>query len=100
MQRCKELEDRLREFQEGEKTLVKMFKACPHCLRCVERISGCDSVICGNGSPGVGCGKPFNWSKANAYCAEEIEKKLPAPMDIVAPQKVRNNCFTNLPSKF
>lgn len=46
-------------------------RLCPNCGRCIERMSGCDSMICGadahGGNAQNGCGRAFNWNSAKRY---------------------------------
>jgi len=49
-------------------------KRCPHCKRIVEKVAGCDSMVCGRDTHGAntqnGCGHAFNWSSAPPYIPE------------------------------
>eukprot|EP00756_Hemistasia_phaeocysticola_P002848 Hpha_TRINITY_DN11920_c0_g1::TRINITY_DN11920_c0_g1_i1::g.20779::m.20779 len=49
-------------------------RLCPACDRVVEKLDGCDSMVCGRNSAGGnaqdGCGRPFNWTQAKKYRAD------------------------------
>lgn len=57
-----------------EEHKARTCKRCPYCRRVVERIDGCDSMVCGENYHGgdvqQGCGKGFQWDKAPPYEAE------------------------------
>jgi len=64
-------------------------KLCPHCQRVVNKLSGCDLMVCGRNYHGGdiqnGCGKQFNWNSAPSYVANYGEKKTVHELDIQAP---------------
>lgn len=47
---------------------------CPSCQRVIQRITGCDSMVCGSDAHGgnvqSGCGANFNWMGAAPYKAD------------------------------
>lgn len=59
------------ELGRDEEWKVANCRLCPNCNRCIERMSGCDSMICGTDAHGGnaqnGCGRAFNWTTAAHY---------------------------------
>jgi len=88
----KEAEDRFKEYQESETALARFCKSCPHCGCRIEKIDGCDSMMCGHDahgrSIGLGCGKGFSWNAAPPYVPKVGSKKMPEEFNMVAPDKV------------
>lgn len=88
----KEAEDRFKEYQESETALARFCKACPHCGCRIEKIDGCDSMMCGHDthgrSIGLGCGKGFSWTSAPPYVPKVGSKKMPEEFNMVPPDKV------------
>jgi hypothetical protein len=86
-----EAESRKREFEEMEDWKARNCKCCPHCRRVINKIDGCDSMVCGRnyhgGDAQDGCGREFKWSAAPAYTrqtadhvpAVRVERLDPAP---------------------
>lgn len=72
-----EAEARKKEFMEMEDWKAKNCKCCPHCKRVINKIDGCDSMVCGRNYHGGdvqnGCGQGFNWSSAPAYVPQSAE---------------------------
>mmetsp|Transcript_56691 Transcript_56691/g.88211 ORF Transcript_56691/g.88211 Transcript_56691/m.88211 type:complete len:584 (-) Transcript_56691:73-1824(-) len=69
-----DLEERMKEYRDMEAWKAKRCRLCPKCGRAVERISGCDHMVCGRNTEGGknsgvqdGCGAKFDWSKAPRY---------------------------------
>ena len=87
----KEAEDRFKEFQESEVALSRFCRACPHCGCRIEKIDGCDAMVCGRDAHGVsiglGCGKNFSWNGAPFYRANTADKKMPEEFNMVPPDK-------------
>lgn len=120
--RAKEIEGRQKEYQEMESWKAKHCKECPHCNRVVQKIDGCDSMVCGQDAHGgndqSGCGKKFYWGRAKKYTPKvaevgpvleefdlsrppeakvyEIEPGLPLPCDVCNTQikGIRFRCIT------
>ena len=66
---------RFDELKKMEEWKEKHCRHCPHCARVVEKMSGCDSMMCGSDAHSGtnqqnGCGKPFTWSQARPYQAD------------------------------
>ena len=59
---------------------MKNVRKCPTCDRRIERISGCDHMVCGKDTGGSvqqgGCGRSFDWSAATKCNDEEHEGTL------------------------
>jgi len=70
----KEADSRKAEFDQMEEWKIQHCKCCPQCQRVIEKLDGCDSMICGQNFHGGevqnGCGARFNWSSAPAYTAQ------------------------------
>ncbi|CAM4783822.1 unnamed protein product [Rotaria magnacalcarata] len=88
-QRNEELRRRYETSVEDEKYKAQNCRYCPHCNRVVERMEGCDSMVCGRdyhgGNVQSGCGKNFTWEQAKRYKSaairrpEQLANELPAP---------------------
>eukprot|EP01035_Chromulina_nebulosa_P010253 gene10253-13789_t len=63
-----ELRKALEALQADELYKEKNCRLCPKCSRIIERVSGCDHMVCGDGTQ-KGCGSPFNWGAAPKYKA-------------------------------
>mmetsp|Transcript_32508 Transcript_32508/g.44565 ORF Transcript_32508/g.44565 Transcript_32508/m.44565 type:complete len:639 (-) Transcript_32508:254-2170(-) len=82
------LMDATRRFAElvaDEALKARTCKRCPHCQRVVEKLSGCDSMKCGQNYHGgdvqMGCGKGFMWSSALPYIANVGDAKTKDEVD-------------------
>eukprot|EP00931_Biecheleriopsis_adriatica_P018949 TRINITY_DN1306_c0_g1_i1.p1 TRINITY_DN1306_c0_g1~~TRINITY_DN1306_c0_g1_i1.p1 ORF type:complete len:699 (-),score=84.45 TRINITY_DN1306_c0_g1_i1:307-2403(-) len=68
-------EARKKEFEEMEDWKARNCKCCPQCRRVINKIDGCDSMLCGQNYHGGdvqnGCGARFNWSSAPAYVPQD-----------------------------
>jgi len=74
---------------QDEQWKVNNCKICPQCNRAISRLSGCDTMVCGQDAHGGnkqnGCGITFNWSQAGPYVSntshfgkkEEFNLQLP-----------------------
>jgi hypothetical protein len=74
---------RLKEYQKDEMWKAKNCRCCPHCHKPVSKIEGCDAMRCGydadtkdNHQPG--CGKSFDWAKAEPYKPQMTPSQVPA----------------------
>jgi hypothetical protein len=58
-------------LQADEQYKAQRCRRCPSCNRVVEKIDGCDAMLCGRnyhgGDQQQGCGARFNWTQARAY---------------------------------
>ena len=68
---------RFSELQEMEKWKAQNCRTCPHCRRVIQRLSGCDHMVCGADAESGrrtqnGCGRKFNWSAAPVYKASAV----------------------------
>jgi len=67
---------RIAELLEDERYKEANCRHCPHCNKLVERIHGCDAMLCGNDAHGTnnkqdGCGLNFDWSTAAQYVSSK-----------------------------
>eukprot|EP00906_Rhabdomonas_costata_P019200 RCo028010 len=71
----REAAQRLREFERDEAWKERNCRLCPGCHRVVQKIDGCNQVLCGHdyhgGNEQQGCGLVFDWSSARAYARTE-----------------------------
>eukprot|EP01062_Namystynia_karyoxenos_P057653 TRINITY_DN4877_c6_g1_i1.p1 TRINITY_DN4877_c6_g1~~TRINITY_DN4877_c6_g1_i1.p1 ORF type:complete len:696 (+),score=194.96 TRINITY_DN4877_c6_g1_i1:174-2090(+) len=70
--------DRLRKDEQWKE---KHCRACPKCGVAIQRISGCDSMRCGEKAQG-GCGTHFNWARAERYVSS-----MPELREAAGPEK-------------
>lgn len=75
-QRNDELRLRYDELMADEAFKASRCRLCPKCERVIERIDGCDSMVCGRdyhgkGGLAAGCGSSFNWQQAKSYVPME-----------------------------
>uniref|UniRef100_A0A6B2L4W0 RBR-type E3 ubiquitin transferase n=1 Tax=Arcella intermedia TaxID=1963864 RepID=A0A6B2L4W0_9EUKA len=70
-ERNQELQRRYQDLVADEKWKEQNCHACPHCGRPIQKLEGCDSMVCGSdyhgGNIQNGCGKRFNWSQSQPY---------------------------------
>lgn len=73
----KEADARLAEYAAMERWKAEKCKRCPRCSRTIEKIDGCDAMVCGQNYHGGdvqnGCGHRFSWSSAPEYVTEAAE---------------------------
>ncbi|CAF0918516.1 unnamed protein product [Adineta steineri] len=69
--RNRDLRRRYDELMNDEQYKAQNCRLCPSCKRVVQRLEGCDSMICGQDAHGgnvqSGCGTKFNWAQAQQY---------------------------------
>ena len=69
--RQQEANARLEDLRKDEAWKAAHTRHCPHCQTVVEKLDGCNSMICGRnyhgGDDQRGCGKGFDWSTAAPY---------------------------------
>jgi hypothetical protein len=67
-------------------------RRCPNCNRVIERIDGCDTMVCGQNAHGGniqnGCGVAFDWNEALFYNADIGEKRSIIPFQEVPPSEI------------
>ena len=70
-QRNEELRQRYNELIADENYKAQNCRLCPNCRRIVQKLEGCDAMICGRnyhgGDDQSGCGQEFRWSQAQPY---------------------------------
>ena len=70
-QRTRDLQRRYEELMQDEEYKSNNCRLCPSCQRLVQRLEGCDAMICGQDAHGgnlqSGCGQRFNWTEAQPY---------------------------------
>jgi len=76
-----------------EKWKEENCKVCPKCRRAVQKLEGCDKMICGRdfhgGNAQDGCGKHFDWKKAKNYTT--LIPKRPNGLIDIPPPPVPNS---------
>jgi len=81
----KELARRHEELMQDEKWKSEHCRVCPKCNRSVEKLAGCDSMVCGadyhGGNNQNGCGTSFLWSSAAIYVSTNDVPKAIAERD-------------------
>lgn len=69
------------ELQRDEEWKRANCRECPRCQRVVEKLEGCDQMICGQDAHGGnrqnGCGHHFSWNEARAYRVAPESRPLP-----------------------
>lgn len=65
------LDKRFEDLQRDEQWKAQHCRHCPACGRAVEKLQGCDAMVCGTDAHGGnrqnGCGQSFRWSTAAPY---------------------------------
>jgi hypothetical protein len=96
-QEVKEAQDRFRELQQNEEWKAKHCRLCPNCGRVIQKLDGCDSMMCGQDAHGGnaqnGCGRPFNWSSAKRYVADSGEHKMVVELNVLPPDQVQRTKY-------
>ncbi|CAE7197438.1 hsdl2 [Symbiodinium natans] len=76
-----EATERHAELKRDEEWKQTNCRECPQCRRVVQKIDGCNSMVCGQDAHGgnlqQGCGHRFQWNKARAYQAAPDSRQLP-----------------------
>lgn len=88
-----ELRRRYEELIRDEQYKAQHCRLCPSCNRVVQRLEGCDKMICGQDAHGgniqSGCGMKFNWQQAQPYQPstglqpEQTSMELPKPEHLI-----------------
>ena len=85
IKRKEDIAKRMEEFLADEKWKEDNLRQCPTCQNPIERVSGCDSMICGQNYHGgdvqKGCGASFNWQSAAKYKSSHNREHLNALED-------------------
>lgn len=85
-----ELRRRSEELIRDEQYKAQHCRLCPSCNRVVQRLEGCDKMICGQDAHGgnvqSGCGTKFNWHQAQPYQPSTGLQLEQAPMDLPKPE--------------
>merc|ERR1712217_371222 len=92
-----QLEERAKELEQIETWKKTFCRECPYCGRAIERIDGCNRMVCGRDTHAetnrlYGCGKVFDWRKAPPYrqgkehCEVATHALLPEEVSILARQ--------------
>ncbi|CAF1319300.1 unnamed protein product [Adineta ricciae] len=88
--RNRELRRRYDELLHDERYKAENCRLCPSCQRVVERIDGCDTMVCGQDAHGgnvqSGCGHRFNWAQAKAYQASATKQPKQTILDLPRPE--------------
>ncbi|CAF0760021.1 unnamed protein product [Adineta steineri] len=89
-QRNEELRHRYDTAVEDENYKSRNCRHCPNCNRVVERMEGCESMICGQdyhgGNIQSGCGEEFTWDEAEQYQASTVRKSTETINDLPRPE--------------
>eukprot|EP00403_Amphidinium_massartii_P026351 CAMPEP_0178388702 /NCGR_PEP_ID=MMETSP0689_2-20121128/9731_1 /TAXON_ID=160604 /ORGANISM="Amphidinium massartii, Strain CS-259" /LENGTH=615 /DNA_ID=CAMNT_0020009117 /DNA_START=72 /DNA_END=1919 /DNA_ORIENTATION=+ len=69
------------ELEADEQWKAANCRLCPHCQRPVNKVEGCDKMLCGGdyhgGNKQKGCGGKFDWQAAKPYQASVQRRSLP-----------------------
>ncbi|CAF4753128.1 unnamed protein product, partial [Rotaria sp. Silwood2] len=88
--RNNDLRRRYEELMNDEKYKADNCRLCPSCKRVVQRLEGCDSMICGQDAHGgnvqSGCGAKFNWAQAKQYAAAAKPQPKQIILDLPKPE--------------
>eukprot|EP00747_Dinoflagellata_sp_TGD_P102749 gnl/TRDRNA2_/TRDRNA2_168758_c0_seq1.p1 gnl/TRDRNA2_/TRDRNA2_168758_c0~~gnl/TRDRNA2_/TRDRNA2_168758_c0_seq1.p1 ORF type:complete len:630 (-),score=104.00 gnl/TRDRNA2_/TRDRNA2_168758_c0_seq1:82-1839(-) len=78
----REAMDRHTELEQDEQWKAENCRLCPKCQRPVEKVDGCNTMVCGQNTHGgnrqQGCGNRFNWKDARPYRPRVGPARLPA----------------------
>ncbi|CAF0935591.1 unnamed protein product [Rotaria sordida] len=88
--RNRDLRRRYDELMNDEKYKADNCRLCPQCKRVVQRLEGCDSMVCGQDAHGgnlqSGCGAKFNWAQAQQYNAAATPQPKQVILDLPKPE--------------
>jgi hypothetical protein len=88
--RNRDLRRRYEELMNDEQYKAKNCRLCPSCKRVVQRLEGCDKMICGQDAHGgnvqSGCGTKFNWPQALPYTATGTFQPQQEIIDLPKPE--------------
>lgn len=84
-----ELRRRYEDLMQDEEYKAKNCRSCPSCNRVVQRLEGCDKMICGQDAHGgnvqSGCGTKFSWQQAQPYQPSPAFQPQQSTMDLPKP---------------
>jgi len=87
-----DLVERFKILQQDENHKVQHCRLCPNCNRIVEKLDGCDLMVCGHnfhgGNSQHGCGKSFNWSGARPYQSQSQQGPRREEFSMTKPELV------------
>jgi hypothetical protein len=90
--RNRDLRRRYEELMNDEQYKAQNCRLCPSCKRVVQRLEGCDKMICGQDAHGgnvqSGCGTKFNWVQAQPYTATATFQHQQSTIDLPKPENV------------
>jgi hypothetical protein len=88
--RNRDLRRRYEELMNDEQYKVQNCRLCTSCQRVVQRIEGCDAMICGQDAHGgnlqSGCGAKFNWTQAQPYTASAASQPRETTIELPRPE--------------
>lgn len=88
--RNRDLRRRYEELMNDERYKADNCRYCPSCRRVVQRLEGCDSMVCGQDAHGgnlqSGCGAKFNWQQAERYQAATTNQPEQSILDLPKPE--------------
>lgn len=89
-QRNKDLRSRYEDLMNDERYKAENCRLCPSCKRVVQRLEGCDSMVCGQDAHGgnvqSGCGHKFNWAQAQPYTQAATQQPREIALDLPKPE--------------
>jgi len=90
--RNEELKQRYQELFQDEQWKEQNCHGCPHCSRPIQKLDGCDSMVCGSdyhgGNVQNGCGQRFQWSTSKPYKSQGIQGPVEENFKAVKPLPV------------
>lgn len=88
--RNRDLRRRYEELLNDEQYKAENCRLCPSCQRVVQRLEGCDTMICGQDAHGgnvqSGCGTKFNWTQAGRYTPSTTGQPRQVILDLPKPE--------------
>jgi hypothetical protein len=99
--RNEELKRNFEQLQQDEGYKEANCRKCPGCSRIVQKLAGCDLMVCGvnyhGGDQQNGCGQRFNWNNAQPYVSQLQNQPELEKLALDAPKKAGN--FQHYPYK-
>jgi hypothetical protein len=88
--RNRDLRRRYDELMNDEEYKRQNCRFCPSCKRVVQKLEGCDAMICGQDAHGgnvqSGCGTKFNWTQAAPYTVAATKQPKQTIVDLPKPE--------------